>query len=111
MQWPEAAPIAGAGGGRDVAGGRPRGTLFQTVGGRSVIIPRLADTVACFENACAHMGLPVDGGTLAPGRLTCRCYGFSYALDSGECLTAPEVQLQAHGVRVVGDRVEIRLLR
>ncbi len=29
--------------------------------------------------------------------------------DRGECLTAPEVQLQAHAVRVVGDRVEVRL--
>ena len=32
-----------------------------------------------------------------------------YSLESGECLTAPEVQLQPHGVRVVGDRIEVQL--
>ena len=54
-------------------------------------------------------GLPLDGGEIVDGVLTCPHHDFQYDLASGECLTAPEVQLQAHAVRVVGRRVEVRL--
>ena len=57
------------------------------------------------------MGLPMQAGDAASGFITCPHHGFCYALETGECLTAPEVQLQAHAVRVVGDRVEIQLAR
>ena len=43
------------------------------------------------------------------GIITCPWHGFQYDLATGECLTAPEVQLQSHGVKVVGNRVEVRL--
>lgn len=84
-------------------------TRTLDIDGRSVLVSRFGDRVTCFENACAHMGLGMDGGTIADGLITCPHHGFQYSLESGECLTAPEVQLQRHGVRVVGDRIEIRL--
>ncbi len=55
------------------------------------------------------MGLALDGGEIEDGIITCPFHGFKYALESGECLTAPEVQLRPHGVKVVGDRVEVQL--
>lgn len=76
---------------------------------RSVLLSRNGAVVACFENACAHLGMQMDMGEVEDGILTCPYHGFQYDLRSGECLTAPEVQLQAHAVRVVGDRVEVRL--
>ncbi len=85
-------------------------TLFETVGGEAVIVSRHGDTVTCFRNACAHMGLEMTDGDLAGGILTCPYHGFRYALESGECLTAPEVQLHAHAVRVIGTRVQIRIV-
>lgn len=85
------------------------GTSFLEVGGRSIILSRFGDRVTCFENACAHMGMAMDGGEVADGLITCPYHNFRYSLESGECLTAPEVQLQPHGVRVVGDKIEIRL--
>ncbi len=91
---------------RDIADGR---TKAVEVAGHSILLSRFAGAVTCFENACAHMGLPLDGGTFEDGLVTCPHHGFQYALESGECLTAPEVQLQPHGVRVVGDRIEVRL--
>ena len=48
-------------------------------------------------------------GFVSDGIVTCPHHGFQYDLRSGECLTAPEVALQSHAVRVVGDRVEVRL--
>lgn len=85
------------------------GLLALALHNKSVILSRNGSVVACFENACAHLGMPLDMGDVTDGIITCPYHGFKYDLRSGECLTAPEVQLQAHAVRVVGDRVEIRM--
>ena len=84
-------------------------TRTLEVDGHSLLLSRFGDKVSCFENACAHMGMAMDGGEIAAGLITCPYHGFRYSLESGECLTAPEVQLQPHGVRVVGDRIEVLL--
>lgn len=85
-------------------------TLFRQIAGEAVIVARRGDTVTCFRNACAHMGLEMTDGAIEGGILTCPFHGFRYALDSGECLTAPEVQLHAHAVRVIGGRVQVRIV-
>jgi nitrite reductase/ring-hydroxylating ferredoxin subunit len=92
-------------------GALPEGGILAVAieGSRSLLLARNGPVVACFENACAHLGMPLDMGEVADGVLTCPYHGFRYDLRSGECLTAPEVQLEAHAVRVVGDRIEIRL--
>lgn len=88
----------------------PEGGLAPlTISGRSVILSRNGAVIACFENACAHLGMPIDMGEVVDGIVTCPHHGFQYDLRSGECLTIPEVALQSHAVRVVGRRVEIRL--
>lgn len=81
------------------------------LGGEKLLLSRQGDVVACFQNACAHLGFPLHDGEIEAGILTCPHHGFRYDLASGECLTAPEVQLQAHAVRIIGDRVEVRLSR
>jgi nitrite reductase/ring-hydroxylating ferredoxin subunit/Fe-S cluster biogenesis protein NfuA len=85
-------------------------TLFREVEGNAVILSRHGDQVTCFRNACAHMGVDMSGGDVAGGILTCPFHGFRYALESGECLTAPEVSLHAHAVRVIGSRVQVRIV-
>lgn len=88
----------------------PEGGLrAMELGGEKILLSRQGAVVACFQNACAHLGLPLDGGLVENGILTCPHHEFQYDLASGECLTAPEVQLQAHGVRVIDQRVEVRL--
>ncbi|MEP6966616.1 MAG: NifU family protein [Pseudomonadota bacterium] len=88
----------------------PDGGLRATeLGGEKVILSRQGAAVTCFQNACAHLGLALDGGDVEDGVITCPHHGFQYDLASGECLTAPEVALQAHAVRVTGRRVEVRL--
>jgi nitrite reductase/ring-hydroxylating ferredoxin subunit/Fe-S cluster biogenesis protein NfuA len=97
---------------------RPAGLLAEipegglrtlTLGGEKLILHRRDAVVSCMQNACAHLGLPLDDGAIEDGIITCPYHGFRYDLASGECLTAPEVQLQPHAVRVIGDRVEVRL--
>jgi nitrite reductase/ring-hydroxylating ferredoxin subunit/Fe-S cluster biogenesis protein NfuA len=81
------------------------------VGGQSVLLARIGTALTCFDNACAHLGMPIDQGHVERGILTCPHHGFAYDLSSGECITAPSVQLTARAVRVIGDRVEVRVSR
>jgi len=83
--------------------------IERTVKGRSVLLSRSGSAVACFDNACAHLGMPLETGDIEAGVITCRYHGFRYLLATGECLTAPEVQLNTHAVRVVGNRVQVRI--
>jgi Fe-S cluster biogenesis protein NfuA/nitrite reductase/ring-hydroxylating ferredoxin subunit len=88
----------------------PEGSVRSTIiGGEKVLLSRNGATVTCFQNACAHLGFPIHGGEIENGIITCPHHGFQYDLSSGECLTAPEVQLQSHAVRVIGPRVEVRI--
>lgn len=88
----------------------PEGSVLSTtLGGEKVLLSRDGATVTCFQNACAHLGFPIHDGEIENGIITCPHHGFQYDLSSGECLTAPEVALQSHAVRVVGPRVEVRL--
>lgn len=65
--------------------------------------------VHCYRNACAHLGMPLDAGDVDPaGVLTCPYHGFQFALESGECLTVPEVQLEPWMVRVVNGEIQVR---
>jgi nitrite reductase/ring-hydroxylating ferredoxin subunit/Fe-S cluster biogenesis protein NfuA len=87
------------------------GVLATEIGGTEVLLARQGSIVTCFQNACAHLGLAIDGGDIDNGIITCPHHDFQYDLTNGECLTAPEVRLQAHAVRVIGQRVEVRLAR
>lgn len=86
--------------------GAVRGCVIKE---RSVLLSRIGQTVSCVDNACAHLGMPLDDGEIADGIITCRYHGFRYLLATGECLTAPEVQLKTHPVRVIGNRVQVRI--
>jgi nitrite reductase/ring-hydroxylating ferredoxin subunit/Fe-S cluster biogenesis protein NfuA len=85
------------------------GVKAMRLGGEDVILSRQGAIVTCFQNACAHLGVALDDGYVADGLITCSHHGFQYDLATGECLTAPQVQLQSHAVRVVGGRIEVRL--
>lgn len=86
-----------------------KNVLTKTVGGQAVILARQGNVVSCFQDSCAHLGMELSGGEVEGGIITCPFHGFQYDLASGECLTAPEVQLRSHAVRVIGNRVEVRI--
>jgi Fe-S cluster biogenesis protein NfuA/nitrite reductase/ring-hydroxylating ferredoxin subunit len=87
----------------------PDGILRRDIAGRDLLLSRSGEAITCFTNSCAHLALPLDGGEVADGVLTCPHHGFQYLLASGECLTAPAVQLEQHAVRLIDNRVEILL--
>jgi Fe-S cluster biogenesis protein NfuA/nitrite reductase/ring-hydroxylating ferredoxin subunit len=76
----------------------------------SILLLRLGGVVQAFRNACAHMGLPLDGGVVdrEAGTLTCPWHGFRFDGRTGECLTAPQAQLETFPLRIEHGRVLVR---
>lgn len=77
----------------------------------SILIVNLEGRLSAFRNACAHQALPLDGGVLdvENGTLTCPWHGFCYDVNNGECLTAPQAQLEAFPLRVEDGHIWVRL--
>jgi nitrite reductase/ring-hydroxylating ferredoxin subunit/Fe-S cluster biogenesis protein NfuA len=88
---------------------REDGVTERKLKGRSVLLAKHGEQVSCFDNSCAHLGMPLEMGEVNDGVITCSYHGFKYLLETGECLTAPEVQLKVHAVRVAGNHVQVRL--
>lgn len=85
------------------------GVAERRIKQRSVLLSRQGAHVSCFDNSCAHLGMPLEMAEIEGGVITCSYHGFRYLMETGECLTAPEVQLKVHAVRVIGERVQVRL--
>jgi nitrite reductase/ring-hydroxylating ferredoxin subunit/Fe-S cluster biogenesis protein NfuA len=84
------------------------GVRFAAIDGEPVLLSRTSGGVACLQNECAHLGLPLDGGLVANGRIVCPHHGFAYDLETGACATAPGMGLRAHAVRVTEGDVYVR---
>lgn len=76
----------------------------------NVLLVKTEQGYRAYRNACAHQGLPLDGGMLddATGTLTCPWHGFQFDAESGECFSAPQCQLEPFPLRVIDDRIWIR---
>jgi nitrite reductase/ring-hydroxylating ferredoxin subunit/Fe-S cluster biogenesis protein NfuA len=72
------------------------------IGETSVLLIRFGGRLQAFRNACAHQGLPLDGGIVdeEDGTIACPWHGFRFDCLSGECLTAPSAQLEAFPVQI-----------
>jgi Fe-S cluster biogenesis protein NfuA/nitrite reductase/ring-hydroxylating ferredoxin subunit len=76
----------------------------------SILIIRLDQKLMAYRNQCAHQALPLDGGLIdrLNGTLTCPFHGFCYDARSGECLSAPQAQLEAFPLRIQDGIIWIR---
>jgi len=76
----------------------------------SVLLVRIKDQFFAYKNECAHMGMSLDGGMLDEESciLTCPWHGFKFDVTTGECMTAPQAQLEPFPLRVQGNHVWVR---
>ena len=77
-----------------------------------ILLIKSRQGLRAYRNACAHQGLPLDGGLLDPeaGTITCPWHGFQFDSESGECFSAPQCQLEPFPLRVENGRVQVRPL-
>lgn len=72
------------------------------IGDSSVVLITLNGTTKAFRNECAHQGLPLDGGMIdvEACTITCPWHGFRFDGVTGECLSAPQAQLEPVNMRI-----------
>lgn len=75
-----------------------------------LILYRKDEQVLVYRNSCTHLGMPLDTGTVEAGILTCPFHHFQYRLETGECLSVPQLFLEAYPIRRSGDRILIRTI-
>lgn len=70
---------------------------------------KAAGGLRAYRNQCPHQGLPLAGGSLDADENTLACpwQGFRFDCDTGECLTAPAVQVD-RPTQPCRDRTESR---
>lgn len=56
------------------------------VDGASVLVARTADRICAVENRCPHLGVPMDGGRVNDGVLTCPLHNSQFDMCTGENL-------------------------
>lgn len=83
--------------------------LAVQLAGNSLILYRQGVTVKCYRNAYTHLGSPLEEGKVENGIITCPSHGFQYKLETGECLTAPDISLQSYPVNIKDDKVFVKL--
>jgi nitrite reductase/ring-hydroxylating ferredoxin subunit/Fe-S cluster biogenesis protein NfuA len=81
---------------------------FVQLPAHRLLLYRTHDQVRCYADACAHLGSSLQGGQVIEGHITCPLHSFEYDLDTGECLTVPQVQLQVHPCRNVNGWIEVQ---
>jgi toluene monooxygenase system ferredoxin subunit len=72
----------------------------RTVGGRQVLLVRIADAVHAYEDRCAHLGVPLSTGQLEGDVLTCSAHQWQYDIRSGFGLNPRTCRLTPFPVRV-----------
>lgn len=77
---------------------------------QNILIINIDNRLSAYRNECPHQGLPLDGGMLEADEnmLTCPWHGFKFDATSGECLTAPQAQLESFPLRVEDGKILVR---
>lgn len=85
------------------------GILGLEVEKLNLILYRKSDRVLAYRNSCTHLGMPLDTGTVEEGILTCPFHEFQYRLETGECLSVPQMFLEPYPIKRSSDRILIRI--
>jgi len=77
---------------------------------QNILIINIDNRLSAYRNECPHQGLPLDGGMLEAeeNMLTCPWHGFKFDATSGECLTAPQAQLEVFPLRIENGKILVR---
>lgn len=85
--------------------------MFADLSRASVMITLHDGEPKAYRNACAHLGMPLDDGKVDAGVIRCPFHGFEFLLESGECLTAPQIQLPVFPARVEDGRILVQVAK
>lgn len=78
----------------------------------NILIVNFDKNLSAYRNECPHLGLPLDVGYLDSEEkmITCAGHGFKFDAVTGECLTAPQAQLEVFPLRVENGKIYVRAI-
>jgi len=80
--------------------------LGAEVDGVQLALFRVGDEVHAIESACPHAGVPLEGGCIEAGVVTCPAHGFRYDVRTGfDPEYADGFPIPCFAVRLEGDEV------
>ncbi len=89
----------------------PEGKMkcFQT-DEANILLININNNLSAYRNECPHQGLPLDTGMFDSDEnlITCAGHGFKFDATSGECITAPQAQLEVFPLRVEDGKILVR---
>lgn len=85
----------------------PGSILEKQVLARRVAVVNDGGNIFGIESECKHMRASLATGGIKEGRLVCRWHGWTYDLDSGECLSNAGFRLRKYDVEIDGDDVYV----
>jgi len=99
--WKSGPPVS------ELAEGKP---FRLDIDNTSILLLKLNGQINAFRNECAHQGLPLDGGMVDKEActITCPWHGFRFDGTTGECLTAPQAQLERVEMKIELGRIQVR---
>jgi len=81
-----------------------------TVGGREIVLCNVEGEIYALQGMCSHEALPLDGGEVEDGVLTCDWHGASFDVCTGRVLGLPATSpLRTYDTRVDDGRVFVTL--
>ncbi|WP_013321761.1 NifU family protein [Gloeothece verrucosa] len=86
------------------------GILGLEIDKQKLILYRKGEQIWGYRNSCNHLGMPLDTGTVEQGILTCPFHEFQYRLETGECLSVPQLFLEPYPIKRSGDRILTRII-
>jgi len=76
------------------------------VNGREIVLCNVDGEIYALEGMCTHEELPLDGGEIEDGLLTCEWHGAAFDVCSGAARALPAVRpLRTYDTRVEDGRV------
>ena len=79
------------------------------VAGIEILLFNVNGTIYATGNYCPHEEVELFGATLDDRVLTCWEHGYEMRIDTGRCLTDPELRLPTFPVTIVGEDVYVDL--
>lgn len=89
---------------------KPDQMLLVHAGGQRIVLARLADGWAAFDDRCPHRGGSLADGTLACGTVQCPWHGSQFDVRTGDVRAGPATEgIERHAVEAVGSEVRLVL--
>jgi nitrite reductase (NADH) small subunit len=83
--------------------------VTKTVGDRKIALCHTASGFYALDNTCPHRGGPLGEGDIIGEEIICPWHLWGFEVATGNCGGSTKIGVAAHEVRIVEDRILVKL--